>query len=65
MVHGDSVADADGVKNQRGAAGSINAGFDGIDQFVQMHVPRYDFIKRVGNTDDRTVQFPIRKAICS
>jgi hypothetical protein len=55
MIHGDSVANPDGVKDQRGATGSLNAGFDGIDEFIQMNMAGYDFIKRIGDADERSV----------
>jgi hypothetical protein len=45
MIHGDAVADADGIEYHWCAAGGINPGFDGIHQLVQMDVARDDFVE--------------------
>ena len=65
VVHSDPIADSDRIKNNGGAPGGINSGFDRIYELIQMHVPRYDFIKRIGYANDRPFQFPVGKTVCS
>jgi len=63
MIHGNAVTDADGVKNHRGSTAGVDAGFNGIHQFVQVHMSRDDFIKGIGNADHRPFHFPVGKSI--
>ena len=44
MIHGDAVADADGAEFDRCSAGHVNAGLDGLDDFVQMGMAGNDLV---------------------
>jgi len=62
VVHGNPVTDADGGKLHGSSPGHADAGFDGFDDIVQVHVPGNQFIGRVGNADQGAGNFMIRIA---
>jgi hypothetical protein len=53
----------DNDRDHRRAPGGVDTGLDGIHQFVQVDVPGNDFVKGIGNADDRPVHFPVSKAV--
>ena len=57
VSHGDAVADADSGKFYRCTAYQDDASLDCLCHAVQEQMPRDQFILRVDDTDERTVDF--------
>jgi hypothetical protein len=53
MTHRDTVIDADRVELEWDSTGLPNRLLDEFADLVQVHVPRYDFDKRVRNRNKR------------
>ena len=60
VSHGDAVAYGDGGEYNGGAAGHGNAHFYRFHNFIQVHMPRNDFIIGADNTDEGTLSFLFR-----
>ena len=55
VAHGDAVANSDCRKYHRCAASHGNAQLDSLDDFVNVHVSRYDLVIRGNDADQRTL----------
>ena len=63
VVHGDAVADADGVYLQRSAAGHADAGLNGLGDLVQVGVAGNDLVLGRDNRHKWALEFLVGKAV--
>ncbi len=63
VVHGDAVADANGVYLQRSAAGHADAGLNRLGDLVQVDVAGDDLVLRRDNRHKRAFEFLVREAV--
>ena len=63
VVHGDAVADADGVHLHRSAARHADACLHGIGDGLEMHVSGNDFVLGGNDRDERAVEFFVGQAV--
>ena len=62
MSHRNTVADCNRREYHRHAACLRHTKLHGIDNLIQIHMPRYDLIVRADNADHRLVHFLFRKS---
>ena len=62
VVHGDAVADADGLELERHAARVADAGFDRLADLTQMLVARDVIARRAHDRDERPPDFAVRQS---
>src|SRR5699024_9196764 len=62
MSHGNAVTDGNGREHDGRSACHGNSHFYSLDDLVQVHVTRHDLIVGSDDTDQRSVQFLLRKS---
>ena len=61
MVHSQAIANTDGVKFNRYPAGVTDAILNGLNKLFEALVAWNDFIKGIGNTNNRSPHFFVYK----
>ena len=63
VVHGDAVAHADGGDFKRDAAGHVDAGLDGLADFVQVVMAGDDVVARIDDGDKRAAHLLVGDSV--
>ena len=64
VAHGQTVADGNGGEHDGNASAERHALLDGVDDFVEVHVPGHDVVLRADDADQGFADFSIAKTEC-